>query len=232
MRGIQAVFRRWKTISKMEPTASPPAERLTGKTALCKHRDTCLINALKGFARGAGIGAALSSAFFLLSAIASGKLFRNPAMLRKLVSEDFFRYATFLSVMSGGYRAVLCAMRRCTADERVSSWVAGLCCSVGLMAMKGETKKTWALYLFVRAVVSVHSSSVQKGVIPDVPYGVFILFALVCAVLLYARAFEPTTLSRSYYNFISYMTAGTKNDTKMLEVFSDFYQRRAAQSSK
>lgn len=132
-----------------------------------------------------------------------------------------------MSILTGGYKAVLCLMRRVTQDERTCSMVAGLVSAFGLVLMKGESKKTWALYLFVRAVVSLHSKAIERHMLPEVPYGVFILFALVCCVLLYARAFEPTTLSKSYYNFVSYMTIGTKNDSTMLDTFEKVYKHRA-----
>lgn len=200
---------------------------LVGKTLQCKHKGTCLHNAQMGFLRGAAVGAGLSSAFFLLGGLASGRLFKHPALITKLFSEEFFRYAGFMATLTGGYKAVLCLMRRVTQDERTCSMVAGLVSAFGLVLMKGESKKTWALYLFVRAVVSLHSKALERHMLPEVPYGVFILFALVCCVLLYARAFEPTTLSKSYYNFVSYMTAGTKNDSTLLDTFEKVYKHRA-----
>ena len=180
-----------------------------------------------GFLRGAAIGAGLSSAFFLLGALASGRLFKKPGMLLKLFNEDFVRYTGFLSLLTGGYKAILCAMRRVTQDERTCSMVAGLVSALSLAVMKGESKKTWALYLFVRALVSLHTKALERRLIPEVPYGVFYLFALVCCVLLYARAFEPSTLSKSYYKFVSYMTTGTKNDTTLLATFEQFYKHQA-----
>jgi hypothetical protein len=210
--------------------ASIPAEttepRPANQTELCKHKESCLLNALRGFLRGALIGAGVNSALFLLSALASGKIFRHPAMLKRIIGGDLVRYTVFLSFLCGGYKSVLCLMRRVSPDDRKNSLVAGLVCSLGLLAMKGETKKTWALYLFVRALVSVHTSAVQKHWIPEIPYGVYWLFALVCTVLLYARAFEPDCLSKSYYNFISYMSAGTKNDTTMLDIFGKYYKHQ------
>ena len=199
-----------------------------GKTPQCKHKGTCLHNALMGFLRGAGLGAGLSSAFFLLGGLASGRLFKHPALLVKLINEDFFRYAGFLATLTGGYKGLMCLMRRVSPDERTCSMVAGLISAFGLVLMKGESKKTWALYLFVRAIVCLHTKALERHMIPEVPYGVFYLFALVCALLLYARAFEPSTLSKSYYNFISYMTTGTKNDSTLLATFEQVYKHRAA----
>jgi len=174
-----------------------------------------------GVLRGAALGAGLSSAFFLLGGLASGRLFKRPALITKLISEDLFRYAGFLATLTGGYKGILCLMRRVTEDERTCSMVAGLISAFGLVFMKGESRKTWALYLFVRAIVSLHTKGVERHQVPEVPYGVFILFALVCMVLLYARAFEPTALSKSYYNFISYMITGTKNDSTLLDTFAN-----------
>lgn len=196
----------------------------TGKTVQCRHKGTCLHNASMGVIRGAVLGAGLSSAFFLLGGLASGRLFKRPALITKLISEDFFRYAGFLATLTGGYKGILCLMRRVTHDERTCSMVAGLISAFGLVLMKGESKKTWALYLFVRALVSLHTKALERHLVPEVPYGVFLLFAFVCCVLLYARAFEPTTLSKSYYNFVSYMTAGTKNDTTLLDTFEKVHR--------
>jgi hypothetical protein len=82
--------------------------------------------------------------------------------------------------------------------------IAGACCGLG-MAMgpsDRETKKTLALFMFIRAFEMEVKIWVEKGWVPNIPNADVLLMSLSSAQILWAWIFEPSANDPFYQTFL------------------------------
>ena len=97
---------------------------MSHKSCLCKHPDSCISNAIKGFIRGLFISTGFKLAVSLAKAIIKFKIFTDPKSVLKLSYSDL-NLIFFLSGLIGIQRSVLCTLRRLTNNEKLSSFFSG-----------------------------------------------------------------------------------------------------------
>ncbi|KAJ1985118.1 hypothetical protein H4R34_000195 [Dimargaris verticillata] len=84
--------------------------------ARCRHTGkSCAQNALRGFAKSFAVSYGLNCAFHLGTAALSRDLFRRPGAVRRAATRDSLTLALFLSGLIGGYKGILCLLRRALA---------------------------------------------------------------------------------------------------------------------
>ncbi|KAJ1982267.1 hypothetical protein H4R35_000358 [Dimargaris xerosporica] len=91
--------------------------QLSARTpAHCRHTGkSCAQNALRGFVKSFAISYGLNCAFHLGAAAFSRDLFRRPKVVRRAATRDSLTLALFLSGLIGGYKGILCLLRRALA---------------------------------------------------------------------------------------------------------------------
>ncbi|KAG0330909.1 hypothetical protein BG004_001907 [Podila humilis] len=127
------------------------------RASKCQHEGkTCTQNVTRGFLKTWVIAYLVKYAIGLLPALLSGKLFKNPSLLRKSGGSDTIGFAFFLSSFLSTYKGVLCAMRRLRPlhnGDRLNAFIAGSVAGLTLFLDKNKgRRKQVSLYLFTRSL--------------------------------------------------------------------------------
>ncbi|ETW01921.1 hypothetical protein, variant 5 [Aphanomyces invadans] len=136
--------------------------------------------------------------------------------LRLLSQSDTFRFGGFVGALVGSYRAteiVLNYVRGpCTPDDATHKAIAGAVCGLSLFLDTPSRRPVISLYIFIRMLdIYLRHASWQERigidkVLDDHPflttYSTEMLFALANGPIIYAAAYTPSYLPKSYYNFI------------------------------
>lgn len=161
------------------------------------------MNALGGFVRGASIGLIIRGVITLISGLFRRTLFKNPASILKMFSKNNLRIVFFLSGMVGVHRAVLCALRRYTNNEKISSFWAGAVGAIPLAFEDSESRVLYALYLLIRSFDSVCKYLVTNKLVPVIPHFVELLFIFSITVLHYTKVWNADCLNKGYLSLLN-----------------------------
>ncbi|KAF9169312.1 hypothetical protein BGX21_008511 [Mortierella sp. AD011] len=123
----------------------------------CKHEGkTCTQNVTRGFFKTWVIGYIVKYLIGVLPAILTGKILKNPGILKRSGGNDTVRFAFFLSSFLSAYKGVLCMMRHFRPDhkgDRLNAFVAGSVAGLTLLLDKNKSRRTaLTLYLFTRSI--------------------------------------------------------------------------------
>lgn len=159
------------------------------KHPLCKHQNPCVYSCALGFVRGAATGLTIRFVLSLLSIIV--KLdFKKYYKLIEILSPANLRLPLFLSLLVGIHRTSLCILRRITNNELTSTFLANILSGISLVAEEPETRINWALFTLVRGIESLVKTQVARGRIPEIPYFIEIMYAIIVLPLHYGMWFE------------------------------------------
>ncbi|KAF9171968.1 hypothetical protein BGX21_010598 [Mortierella sp. AD011] len=123
----------------------------------CKHEGkTCSQNVTRGFLKTWLVAYLVKYAIAVLPAILTGRIAKNPSILRKSGGSDTIGFAFFLSSFLSAYKAVLCSMRRLRPDDtsdHLNAFVAGSVAGLTLFLDKNKSRRTaLTLYIFTRSI--------------------------------------------------------------------------------
>ncbi|KAF9112251.1 hypothetical protein BGX27_003724 [Mortierella sp. AM989] len=122
----------------------------------CKHEGkTCTQNVTRGFLKTWMVAYLVKYAIAVLPALLTGKIAKNPSILKKSGGSDTVGFAFFLSSFLSAYKAVLCSMRRYRPDgsDHLNAFVAGSVAGLTLLLDKNKSRRTaLTLYVFTRAI--------------------------------------------------------------------------------
>lgn len=191
------------------------------KTSLCKHHDSCLINSIKGFIRGALIGLGVRAAIGLIMGLLKRTIIKNPASLLKIFSKDNMKLVYFLSGMVGVHRSSLCILRRFTNCEQKSSFLAGFAGGLPLLFEESDSRVLFSLYMLVRAGDAFCKFLVNMRIVPKVPNLIEIVYIASLCVLIFLRVFHPETVNKGFANLMGRLVS-EPNDKVYLNMTAYF----------
>ena len=203
---------------------------MADKHALCKHKGSCLINALKGYLRGALIGLGIRTIIAIIFGLLKRTIFKNPMVLLKIFAKENMRLVYFLSGMIGVHRSVLCLMRRYTNNEKVSSFVAGFFGGLPLILEDADSRITYGLYILVRGLDALCKFLVSTGKVPKVPYLLEILYILSMTILVDSKAHNPECLNKGFSSMVNKMMK-EPNDPVYVD-FSGYHDKKLLKRNK
>ncbi|KAG9415463.1 hypothetical protein AC1031_008906 [Aphanomyces cochlioides] len=132
--------------------------------------------------------------------------------LRLLAQADTLRFGGCVGVMVGSFHAteiILNYVRGNDPDSRLHKAIAGAVCGLSLFVDTPSRRPIISLYIFVRMLDiyvrhASESSEFLRAIEAKLPmqYATEICFALANGPIIYATAYNPTLLSKGYYNFI------------------------------
>ncbi|KAG0307448.1 hypothetical protein BGZ98_000238 [Dissophora globulifera] len=127
------------------------------RASKCNHEGkTCSQNVTRGFVKTWLVAYLVKYVIGVLPAILTGKILKNPSILKKSGGSDTVRFAFFLSSFLSTYKLVLCSMRRLRPDvsgDRLNAFVAGSLAGLTLLLDKSKSRRTaLTLYLFTRSI--------------------------------------------------------------------------------
>jgi hypothetical protein len=188
---------------------------------LCKHKDECWLNALKGGAKAFLQGFGLKAALHLLFNVLVKRGYRNPAKSLALIfSVDSLRFAGFLSLLSLIYRGSLCALRRLRGKEDGwNAFLAGGLAGLSVMVENKDRQENWSLYLFARVFDIVLRGMAKRGYNINVQLVETIAFMVMIVFMLYCYAIEPDNMIKSYLHFLNMLYQPSKNEQLVLDVW-------------
>ena len=176
---------------------------MEGKHRLCKHPDSCLINALKGFLQGAVVGIGIRAAIVLAIGLFRRTFFKNPAMMLKVFSSENIKLVYFLCGTVGIHRAVLCLFRRLTNNEKISSFAAGFCSAIPLAIEHSDSRVEYSLYMVARAMDAFCVYLVSAKLVPTIPYLIEIVYILSFSALQYIKVWNPECIHAGYSSMLN-----------------------------
>ncbi|KAF9436470.1 hypothetical protein BGZ76_003901 [Entomortierella beljakovae] len=123
----------------------------------CKHEGkSCSQNVTRGFLKTWLVSYLVKYAIAVLPALLTGKLAKNPSILRKSGGRDTIGFAFFLSSFLSAYKFVLCSMRRLrpnVSSDRLNAFVAGSIAGLALLLDKSTSRRrALSLYVLTRAI--------------------------------------------------------------------------------
>ncbi|XP_067141054.1 transmembrane protein 135-like [Centruroides vittatus] len=169
----------------------------------CPHKDICPIYVSKGFLFNFAIGYGVKLALKILS---KPKAFvKNPFIIfKELTNTNLLNSGLFLGGFSGIYKFVSCFLRwRRGRNENWHAIPAGMLAGCSMFVYPSPSL---ALYLFWKIIERGYLNGMSKGVLPYIPGGILVLYAVSTALLLYAAILEPHHLKPAYLNFLQRVT--------------------------
>jgi Tim17/Tim22/Tim23/Pmp24 family len=156
---------------------------------------------LKGF----WVGLALKGGISAISGLLFRRLYNRPLqLLSETFGVDTWRFSLFLAVFNSSYKAVQCFLRRLRQkDDKYNSWIAGLLAGTSILIDDGGRRSTIALWILSRALDLLWRHNVNRGRLPDVPYGSVLAFCLSSCQVMWAWGLEPYALPSGYHKWIS-----------------------------
>jgi len=179
---------------------------------LCQHSDpSCIFNALRGLARGFGVGYGLRSLLGLITTI----LVKRNIKPRKLFKASFgsrnaMDFGVFLGLYNSLYKATNCLLRH--FRQKDDGWNAAIAGAVAGTSMYFWKSSELALYMTARAMECVFNALVDRGYVKSWYWGDTLLFAVCCAFLYHAFMFEYLNLRPSYHSFVLKIVNGRELD--------------------
>ena len=172
--------------------------------SLCKHKESCVENAIKGLIKASLQGfAAKSCAYFVLNVLLR-KGFKEPSKaLTGFFTADAFKFTAFAGLMSLFFKSTLCALRKIRGKEDALNYmIAGSVGGLSIAVEDNERKETWSLYFAARMVdISLRAISKRTGGWDvnqvEVYLFMFMIFFVVCCY-----GSEKDNLIKSYYKFL------------------------------
>ncbi|KAI8057359.1 hypothetical protein BDF22DRAFT_671004 [Syncephalis plumigaleata] len=123
----------------------------------CRHTGkNCVQNAVRGFIKSLGMSYSVKVLIGLLPALLTGKVLKNPMLIRKQLGMDTARFALFIASMVGAYKSSLYALRHLRTDtegknEPVNAFIAGCIAGLALLLDNNRGRRiAVALYLSTR----------------------------------------------------------------------------------
>ncbi|KAF9353947.1 hypothetical protein BGX34_011290 [Mortierella sp. NVP85] len=137
------------------------------RVSKCKHEGkTCKQNVTRGFIKTWLVAYLGKYLLGVLPSILSGKVLKDPSILKKGGGSDTVSFAFFLSSFLSAYKAVLCTMRYVRPQhegDRLNAFVAGSVAGLTLFLDKDKGRRTAiTLYLFTRAIQFGSSYAMKK----------------------------------------------------------------------
>ncbi|KAF9195470.1 hypothetical protein BGZ51_000045 [Haplosporangium sp. Z 767] len=139
----------------------------TRRAKRCKHEGkTCTQNVTRGFFKTWVVAYVAKYLIAVLPSILTGKIVKNPSILKKSAGSDTLGFAFFLSSFLSAYKLVLCTMRHFRPDhdgDRLNAFVAGSVAGLTLLLDKNKSRRTaLTLYLLTRSIQFGSSFSMKK----------------------------------------------------------------------
>ena len=174
------------------------------KSDLCKHKNSCVENTLKGISRGLLIGSGIKLGINLLKALAKLKLLKNPSVIFKFGKSDLM-FVLFLSGMIGAQNSVLCALRRLTNNEKISSFFSGFAGGIPLILESSENRTLYSIFTFVRAAETLIKYLVSIKALPKIPYALEITFIISFGYIMWVKVYDVDCLNKGMYGMVKKM---------------------------
>ena len=192
---------------------------------LCKHKESCIENAVKGLIKASLQGfAAKSCAYFVLSVLLR-KGFKEPGKaLAGFFNADAFKFTVFAGLMSFLFKSTLCTMRRIRGkDDGLNYLIAGSVGGLSIAAEDKERKETWALYFAARMVdISLRAVSKRTGGW-DVNQVEVYLFMFMIFFVVWSYGAEKDNLIKSYYKFLNMLYHPTAIERKIMDEWCNLH---------
>ena len=197
-------------------------------TSHCLHTNTCTRNVLMKFLRGLFLGSAIKipidliirtikfirskrenqdvkekGTLFIFSKHFLRSYYRN--VILKLINSDNIQFVSFMSILVSLFPAILCCLRRIRTEQQqqpMNFAIAGGISAAAILLEKKSRRSEIAIYLISRAVTSAWKLCVDHKILPKIPAGEIILFAVVASVTQYTFTYEPELMRKQYFQFI------------------------------
>lgn len=151
------------------------------------------------------------------------KIINKPSKIGSmLVSKDSLNFGLFLGSFVLIYKGLRCFLRRHLAEDKHKfiPLIAGLFAgSLSFFFLEQKSRKTYAVFLLIRAIDATYQIMVKKGILPEFKYFYVLVFGVMMAVTGYAFAVEPATMAPEVYRFyLSYLNE-TLSDQQMRQIW-------------
>ncbi|KAF0687199.1 Aste57867_21055 [Aphanomyces stellatus] len=130
--------------------------------------------------------------------------------LRLLSQGDTVRFGAFVGLLVGSFHATEVVLKYVRgSDDPLNKAIAGAVSGLSLFLDAPSRRPVISLYIFVRMLdIYLRHASESHAFVRDIEaylpmqYATEILFGLANAPIIYATAYDPSLLPKSYYNFI------------------------------
>ena len=202
-------------------------EYFSRRTKYCKHETHCWIeNALNGFATNFYYGFLAKA----LIAVALGMLKPSKTLLPNILSlfaKDTLSFWTFMGSVSGGFKLVLCLLRRLRGkDDGINPLIAGFICGFSLFfESSSRRKKFMVISLLCRGLDTFISLLDIKGIVKKIPHFEIYLFGPMIGFLMYIQFFENSCFPPGIDKPFKALAGISKGELSMGE---DIWKRQGA----
>ncbi|KAI3653646.1 hypothetical protein MP228_001593 [Amoeboaphelidium protococcarum] len=173
------------------------------KRPFCQHSGYCRSNCFRGFLRAFSAAFIVKYGVSVVQTLLNGKLRSRPRLLWEMLDRDTLRFAAFFGSFIGGFKGILCLLRKVRkVEDRWNSFIAGVISSYALLLDEKSRRIAIALYLSCRSLQCTHAYMVKHGYFPRIPNGEVLLMALCNVQIMHNWMLYPETLSPSYYQWI------------------------------
>ena len=128
---------------------------LMGKTQFCKHRNTCMLNALKGFIMNFWYGYGINTIIKVLFLLRLGKkgLKKIPY---KIFASDSFSLGMFMGSLIGIYKSVLWTLRTIrNKEDSKNAITAGMICALSALCDQDRSRRVIIICYVLARVLEV-----------------------------------------------------------------------------
>jgi len=144
-----------------------------------------------------GIGYGIQASYFLIMALP--KLFKKPSQLiLALFNKNNAKLGAFFATLVGLYKFVEKLLSN-SSSSSLNPIVAGGVAGSSMMILRSSTI---SLYVLSKTLEMFYLNGIEKGFLPYVKHFDTILYTCCTALMFHAAILEPTSLKRSYWNFI------------------------------
>jgi hypothetical protein len=181
---------------------------------LCKHKHSCIWNALLGMCRAGIIGCSITAGLRFIFNIISTRRINIDKILEILKSKDTYQFGMFLGSYSAVFKFVLCTCRYIRKKEDAfNSIIAGALSGLTIVLDSPERSMDISLYTFAKAssvillyALQSHSHNSRNKPIQTVSeHFDILLFCPLVSVMILFLIYEPWNMSTSYYKLYNKM---------------------------
>jgi len=167
---------------------------------MCQHKFGCYENVLRGCYRSFLIALGLKSLLLHLPQIVKPfKLLKNLININKNL--DSVRFALFIGLMNGLYKAVLCFMRRFCKDDKKNAFIAGFIAGLTIIIDHKDRRLLIALIFLSRAGDTLLNMLDSRGIFKKFKYGELIPWVGAGTFTMYCMGWEPELLNAPFRKF-------------------------------
>ncbi|EDV91315.1 transmembrane protein 135 [Drosophila grimshawi] len=172
---------------------------IRGRNDSCRHKSSCISNAIVGGLRPFAGGVALQVALKLVMNIKS--VFQGKMLWRKQIfNRNTLQLGVFMGSFSFLFKSMSCLLRHCfDRDEALFAIPAGL---VASLAFTQYPDNTVALYVMWKAIQILSGIGQERGILPRIPNFMMYMYAFFTAVLFHTGIVEAQSLRPNYYKFL------------------------------